>query len=323
MKKSHIPISLFQFLNQERISLLSVSLLAGLIFCFSDTILGVFQTDDSEKKLVEKSIAELQKIAENKKKNYSYKQKDTYQPREGQTKRKFSKKKLINKITQESLFEFDPNKATEEEFVRLGLTPRVATTILKYRNKGGKFFRKEDFKKIYGISEADYEQLEPFIQIVKTAHRPAFAKQETEFKKPPVKKPDVVVIDINTATTEEWQQLRGIGPFYSKKITRFREKLGGFSSIEQVGKTYGLKDSTFQVIKPFLKISPVFRKIKINQLDAKTLSAHPYIKWNQANVLKKYQENHGHILDIETFSKIVVFSKEDVERLEPYLDFSE
>lgn len=323
MKKSHVPISLLEFLRQERISLLSISLLAVLIFCFSDTILGIFRIGDSEKKVVEVSISELEKAAESEKKNYQYKRKDTYQPRSSYSKQKFPKKKRGNQIAQESLFEFDPNTATQEEFVRLGLTARVATTILKYRQKGGKFFRKEDFKKIYGISETDYEELEPFIQIVKTAPKPAFAKQEKEFKKPLAEKPQTVFIDINKATTEEWQQLRGIGPFYSKKITHFREKLGGFSSIEQVGNTYGLKDSTFQVIQPFLKISPVFRKIKINQEDAKTLSAHPYIKWNQANVLKKYQENHGAILDVETFSKVVVFSKEDVERLTPYLDFSE
>ena len=322
MRKSHEPISLFEFLRQERISLLLLSFIAVLIFGFSDKIIETFDRGDSEKIQAETQLSELEKAEEPKKRNYQPNQKYANQEWSNKPRKKFPKKKLKNEIKTESLFEFDPNEATHEQFVQLGLLPRVATMIEKYRKKGGKFFRKEDFKKIYGITDADYELLEPFIRIEQAPPKAAFAKQEKKFEKPPAKKPEVVFIDINTATKEEWQKLKGIGPYYSDKITRFREKLGGFSSIEQISMTYGLKDSTFQVIKPFLKPSPVFRKIKINHVDAKTLSSHPYLKWNQANVLKKYQENHGAILDIETFSKIAVFSKEDIEKLEPYLDFS-
>ncbi|HFA50503.1 MAG TPA: helix-hairpin-helix domain-containing protein, partial [Bacteroidetes bacterium] len=49
------------------------------------------------------------------------------------------------------LFKFDPNTATKEELIRLGILPRTANTLLNYRSKGGRFFKKEDLKKVYGF----------------------------------------------------------------------------------------------------------------------------------------------------------------------------
>ena len=46
--------------------------------------------------------------------------------------------------------------------------------------------------------------------------------------------------DFFASTVEDWQKLRGVGPSFSKRIVKFRDRLGGFYSIEQVGETYGL-----------------------------------------------------------------------------------
>ena len=64
-------------------------------------------------------------------------------------------------------FPFDPNAVTLEELVRLGLSERQAQSILNYREKGGRFRSKEDFKKMYVVSDSLYERLEPFIDIPK------------------------------------------------------------------------------------------------------------------------------------------------------------
>lgn len=62
----------------------------------------------------------------------------------------------------------------------------------------------------------------------------------------------LLVINVNTATAEDLKTLPGIGDVLSERIVRFRSKLGKFSSIDEVGKTYGLPDSTFQKIKTYL-----------------------------------------------------------------------
>src|SRR5690554_658389 len=48
-------------------------------------------------------------------------------------------------------FEFNPNKLNHQEGVRLGLTERQIRMVQNYISKGGSFYRKEDFKKIYAI----------------------------------------------------------------------------------------------------------------------------------------------------------------------------
>jgi len=235
------------------------------------------------------------------------------------------------------LFAFDPNTATKEDFVRLGLSSRAAQTILNYRAKGGKFFKKEDFGKIYSIRAEDYALLAPWIQIrpAEPRWKDAGKKPESEtfawasdaggeprptFFSPKEKTP--VAIDINRATAEDWQQLQGIGPGYSKRIVNFREKLGGFASVEQVGETFGLPDSTFQQILPSLQLSPVFRRIHVNTVTLEELKAHPYLSSFQATVVFNYRKQHGAFADMEGLKKVKAgFTDSDWERLEAYLAF--
>ena len=235
-----------------------------------------------------------------------------------------SKKKNVVKKTATKLspFHFDPNTVSKSDLERMKLSTKRANTIINYRNKGGRFFQKEDLKKIYGLSEEEYRQLEAFIFIEKSDKTKALPqKKPVPLPEKPKQKEKVVRIDVNKATMEEWQELSGIGPYYAKKITNFRDKLGGFSSIEQIGDTYGLKDSTFQVVKRFLDLSPVYRKININTMPADSIKNHPYIKWNQANVIVKYRNQHGALTSIEDLEKVGVFSENDLEKIQPYIEF--
>ena len=54
-------------------------------------------------------------------------------------------KNNFSKITprkQFNLFYFDPNSASEEDFINLGISPKTTNTIINYRNKGAMFFKK-------------------------------------------------------------------------------------------------------------------------------------------------------------------------------------
>ncbi len=233
------------------------------------------------------------------------------------------------------LFKFDPNSISKYELIRLGILPRTAQTLINFRSKGGSFFKKEDLKKIYGLREEDYARLQDWIVIEKTKALPL---REERQRKPPEKenvstftqkevkaiypKETIEPIDINQATQEQWQQLYGIGPAYSKRIVNFREKLGGFSSIEQIGKTYGLPDSTFQKILPYLTPSPVFRKIKINSCAIGELKDHPFISNYQATILFNYRKQHGTFLNMDNLKNIKAgFEEGDWSVLKAYFSF--
>jgi DNA uptake protein ComE-like DNA-binding protein len=232
-------------------------------------------------------------------------------------------------------FYFDPNNSTIEEFRRLGLSGRVAQSIENYRKKGGKFFIKEDFAKIYTLSDEDYLRLAPWIRIqtdyaertsqsgkdFKTRDNKDFSNNENEAVKLDLVSSKSFVIDVNLAYEEEWKKLYGIGAVLASRIVKFREKLGGFTSIDQVSETFGLPDSTFQNIQPHLSISERIRKLNVNSATEAELDAHPYISKFQATALFSYRKMHGPLNNMSDFRKIAAFKEYDWVRLEPYLSF--
>lgn len=204
-----------------------------------------------------------------------------------------------------NLFYFDPNTLTYEGWKELGLTEKNIKTILNYRKKGGYFYKAEDLKKIYGLNQKDYESIVPFVKIIKLKDEKkqivgkdstGFTSQSTGIKN----FRHFSIIDINSADTTSFISLPGIGSKLAARIVIFREKLGGFYSINQVSETFGLPDSTFQKVKVYLEIkNHELRKININEATIDELKAHPYIKWNLANPLIAYRNEHGAFSSIE------------------------
>jgi competence protein ComEA len=133
-------------------------------------------------------------------------------------------------------------------------------------------------------------------------------------------RPPVKIIDINIADTTALIALPGIGSKLASRIILFREKLGGFYSINQVREVYGLKDSVFQRIFPLLKCSAmVIRKLDINTAAREDLKQHPYIRWQAANILVEYRNQHGPFSSIKDLTKIDQFDSATLNRMMPYL----
>ncbi|MEM1321863.1 MAG: helix-hairpin-helix domain-containing protein [Bacteroidota bacterium] len=219
-----------------------------------------------------------------------------------------------------SPFPFDPNTADSTTLHRLGLSSRTIRILLNYRAKGGRFRAKEDLSRIYGLHQEDYQRLAPFLQI----ETPQPLSPKTKISPPSkaqVTSPQKTVIDINQATAKDWQALRGIGPSYSKRIVQYRNLLGGFANVQQLTEVYGIPDSTMQQIQPFLKSSPIFKKIPINTADKKTMAAHPYLNYKKAQVIINYRQQHGPFADVEDLKKLIVLSPKEIKKLQPYLSF--
>jgi DNA uptake protein ComE-like DNA-binding protein len=215
-------------------------------------------------------------------------------------------------------FPFDPNTATREALLQLGLPARIADNLIKYRERGGRFRRPEDLQKLYGLSPNDYERLAPYVTIAAAVPENAPAPRAVADRAP---RPPVT-IDINSADEAAWQQLRGIGPALSRRILRFRDQLGGFRSVEQVGETYGLPDSTFQKIRAQLQLgSAVYRALRINDADVETLANHPYIDYRAARAIVSYREQHGPFRSAADLSKVMALPSGTAEKLAPYLVF--
>ncbi len=224
------------------------------------------------------------------------------------------------------LFYFDPNEATLDDWIRLGISEKVASTILKYREKGGRFHSPEDLNKIYTLSKRDVERLIPYARIRQKENvidRPYHSSEtpKPEFTESKYYGKNPVRFDINLADTSQWKTLPGIGSKLSARIVNFREKLGGFVSPEQVGETRFLPDSTFQKIKPYLFFEyDGIRKINVNSATVDELKAHPYLSFNTANAIVQYREQHGSFHEINDLKRIQIIDEKLFDRIRPYLE---
>jgi DNA uptake protein ComE-like DNA-binding protein len=261
-------------------------------------------------------------------------------------KKMFSAEEIQSKVDKHAeihMVYFDPNKIQASDWIQLGLTDRQTQTILHYLEKGGHFKKAEDLKKLYGLHEADYERLYPFIRISRSPgefksgphynkksddHTSASVKTDSFFHKQsfvpglPFKRPSKVfaVTDVNFSDSIAWSSLPGIGEKLASRIIHFREKLGGFYQIDQVGETYGLPDTTFQKIKPYLRIRSVpLHQIDINSATKEILMLHPYIRWPLARGITEYRLQHGSFHSVDELLQLAQMDPAKFEKLKPYL----
>ncbi len=163
---------------------------------------------------------------------------------------------ISENIPAAELFYFDPNTIDAAGWQKLGLREKTIQTILNYRSKGGQFRTAADIHKIYGLKKEEANRLEPFIKIESSSTQSQTNTPEKKYVQPykEFPKKTFTKININTATEEEWKSLPGIGDVLAKRIIKFRTAKKGFTNVDDVKKTYGLKDSVFENIRPWLFI---------------------------------------------------------------------
>ncbi|MEX0812426.1 MAG: helix-hairpin-helix domain-containing protein [Chitinophagales bacterium] len=221
-------------------------------------------------------------------------------------------------------FPFNPNKATFDDFVNLGLSEKVAHTILNYREKGGRFYKKEDFKKIYGISDADYHRLEAYVDIPEQKYK-ADKDQKTDWEKPAFKSaysPDTtsLIVEINTADSLELMKIKGIGPAFSSLIIKYRNLLGGYRDKSQLLEVYGMDSSRWELILPHIKIdSAEINPIALNTAEWIDMVRHPYIDKNVANNIINHREYNGFYKEVSDIKTYYLVNKRLYRKIAPYL----
>ncbi len=170
--------------------------------------------------------------------------------------------------TPSSLFNFDPNTASEADFVKLGLSPKTAETILKYRSKGGKFRTPDDFGKTYSIRPEQLAQLKPYIQIAETGgFKKEFEKKGFEKNDKPEIKLETFAFDPNTAS--EADLLRLLPPKAVQSIVNYRSKGGKFKTKDDFKKIYTLAEADFTRLESSIAIATT-------PVVASTLKVTPY-----------------------------------------------
>lgn len=233
------------------------------------------------------------------------------------------------------LFKFDPNTATTDQLQDLGIPRFLAQRIQKYREKGGKFRRKEDLQKIYDFPPTLFGRLAPYITL---SGEGSFSERtgdnnvgnlSSETKTLPLPKEIKaygravpVPFDINTTDTAQLATLKGIGSTFSLRIVKFRDALGGFHSVDQYSEIYGLDSVALTELRRYGRIQSPPQKIAINTASTDDLYKHPYLRNRKLNdLIVRYREQHGPYTSPESLKGIRIMDETLLRKITPYLSF--
>jgi len=232
-------------------------------------------------------------------------------------------------------FPFDPNTLEREEWLALGLSERQVDGIERYMSKGGRFRTKGDVSKLYALTPGDYERLKPFIllpdslpkkryearepkkwpdraQYSTTEERPAWKSERKPLRK----------VEVNSADSLALVALPGIGPSFAKGILSYRDRLGGFISMDQLAEVYVLKDKPDALARmhELLDLDTLMvQRIPINTCTVEELAEHPYARWKLAKPLIAYRAQHGPFRTVADIRGCILIDDEAFRKLALYL----
>jgi DNA uptake protein ComE-like DNA-binding protein len=117
-------------------------------------------------------------------------------------------------------------------------------------------------------------------------------------------------------------EIKGIGPGFAVRILKYRERLGGFISLNQLREVYGLDSAKYDQIKPQIKLeNNNIKQIEINKCTFDQLKGFPYLNYKLSNTIINYRKQHGNFKSAADLNKIAILNPEIIQKIAPYLKF--
>ena len=294
--------------------------------------------------------------------------------------------KKAQKTSAPELFFFDPNKVDSLQLASLGLPKDVARRWVHYTKKGGRFFKKEDVLKIYGLERSWWERAKEFMIV-----------QRLEREEEPLQMPDVYYafmpdtmgvdrwkewglseaqaysvvnylgkidepltwpnlekiyvlddefrerikpwvrfetshnnldsvqsekLNVNTMDAEDLGRISNWPSWKIDRLITFRDRLGGFHTLEQIYGIHGLDSVELRHLESRLSLQGVqLSKCFVNMEPVDSLARHPYISFSQAYELIRFRDHVRPLRNLDELRRLRVFSLKELEFLGPYLSF--
>lgn len=222
-------------------------------------------------------------------------------------------------------FPFNPNEADSATLLRVGLKPWQVRNLLKYRRKGGRWRSADDFHRLYGLTEEEFQRLRPYIIIppITEENKKSLAadagRRDSLRRIYPEKFAELTVLSLNAADTTLLQRIPGIGRYRAAQICRYRERLGGYISTAQLREIDDLPEGIEQWFEIGADEKP--RQIDVNKSDFKTLLRHPYLSYEQVRAIVRFRQKFGPLHSWSDLRNSPDFSETDFQRLAPYFKF--
>lgn len=146
-------------------------------------------------------------------------------------------------------------------------------------------------------------------------------KKSTPYYQPKIQTGET--IELNTADTTALKTIPGIASGFAYRIVNYREALEGFASIEQLNEVWGIDAYLFSQIAPYFTLETGHNYLYINKDSFDKLLKHPYLDYKQVEVITDIRSRKGAIKSTKRLLLLDEFSNRDIDKLKPYLNFSE
>ena len=211
---------------------------------------------------------------------------------------------------------FDPNTASLDDLLGLGLSKHEAVSLLKYRAAGKVFRIPEDLALCYGISDSLYRRLAPWVRI---GRKYAIAPEEYRTGRilPEPLPPQPFRID-----TVSVRYLRAIGALSKRQaeaFVRWRD-LSGIYDMEELRDCYVVSDSVAAALEPYVifperKARPIEEPIELNTADSAALRSVSGIGPRTVVSILNYRERLGGFLRAEQLAEVPGVTERNYEKI--------
>ena len=211
-------------------------------------LIGGFAIMNNSNSVVEASAPSSLKKSSNE--NEEIKKKDTKDVKEENTRIKVD---IKGSVVSPDVYEVDSNARVIDVInIAGGVTEDADTDSINLSKK----VLDEDVIIIYSHEEMENNKksYEEKIDYCKSDNNSACVTNVATFDEGNNDTNDIGVVNINTATAEDFMKLSGIGESKANKIVEYRESIGKFNSIEDIKNVSGIGDSIFDKIKDFITI---------------------------------------------------------------------
>lgn len=170
------------------------------------------------------------------------------------------------------------------------------------------------------------DNIQPEEKAIRTQRsvNPPRRKTDSLFKRYPQteKYPEGTIVELNSADTVALKKIPGIGSAFARRITKYRELLGGFYTVEQLAEVYGIDEERYNAIKSWFSVDlSAIRQLRVNYMSTKELACHPYVSYKQAHSIEQLVRQKGKLTGWENVSLLEEFTEADHKRLNAYLSF--
>lgn len=220
-------------------------------------------------------------------------------------------------IALKSLKPFSVNGLTDYRAYVLGLSTKTVDNYNAYRKDKNWIRTKEEFLIATKMDDTTYARIAPWLQYPKTT----FKKKAIASRKSLEIKSSKENLGLNKVRAADLLKVSGIGAVLSKRIVKFREKLGGFVVQEQLYDVYGLDvEVANKVLKSYpLLQAAVVNKISLNECSLEELASLVYINKYLATEIILFRENNNGFQSLEELKGVRKFPVDKFDRIKLYL----